>query len=163
MPSSDQLVLAGVAIGAPLAAVLLRRRGARGRAWFSATWLAFFGIALLLMMSAHTVEVIYNTIRGGKTIEGTPWAYNFRTYSLLLLAGVLLSQAIRALRAALLLARGDSAGRKRALSAAAIVLAVSAPLIPVHAFFGMIWTVLSALTLVILALAPHSGSAPPRS
>jgi hypothetical protein len=163
MPSSDQLVLAGVAIGTPLAAFLLRRRGARGRLWFSASWLAFFGIALLLMMSAHTVEVIYNTIHGGKTIEGSAWGYNFRTYSLLLLAGVLLSQAVRALRAAALLARGDGAARKRALSAAAIVLAVSAPLIPVHAFFGMIWTVLGALTLAVLALAPHNGSAPPRS
>ena len=152
MPSSDQIVLLGVAIATPLTVILLRRRGAHGRDWFSASWLAFFGIALLLMMSTHTVEVVYNAVRGGRTIEGQPWAYNFRTYSLLLLAGVLLSQAVRALRVLPRVARGEARGWRIALSAAAIVLAVSAPLIPVHAFFGVMWTVISALTLIVLAL-----------
>ena len=152
MPSSDQVVLLGVAIATPLSVILLRRRGARGRHWLSASFLAFFGSALLLMMTTHTVEVVYNTMRGGKTIEGSAWAYNFRTYSLLLLAGVLLSQALRALRVVPALGRGDPAARNKALSAAAIVLAVSAPLMPVHAFFGIMWTVISALTLIVLLL-----------
>jgi hypothetical protein len=159
MPSSDQIVLLCVAIATPITVILLRRHGARGRHWFSASFLAFFGIALLLMMTTHTVEVVYNAVRGGKTIEGLPWAYNFRTYSLLLLAAVLLSQAVRALRVLPRVARGEASGRSTALSAALIVLAVSAPLIPVHAFFGVMWTVISALTLVVLALTRPTPSA----
>lgn len=151
MPSSDSIVLTGVAVGTPVAAMLLRRSGARGRLWFSATWLAFFGLALTLMMSAHTVEVVYNAWHGGLTVDGATWTYNFRTYSLLLLAAVLLAPAVRALRAVPRLARGERDARRRALSAAGIVLAVSVPLIPVHAFFGVMWTSISAVTLLVLA------------
>ena len=117
-----------------------------------ASWLSFFGIALLLMMTTHTVEVVFNTMRGSKTIEGLQWGYNFRTYSLLLLAAVLLTQAVRALRSVRALARGEEAARRAALNAAFIVFAVCAPLVPVHAFFGIMWTAISALTLVVLLL-----------
>jgi hypothetical protein len=152
MPNSDLVVLTGLALGVPISALILRRRGARGRSLFSATWLAFFGLTLFLMMATHSVEVVYNTLRGEKALDGSVWTYNFRVYSLLLLAAVLIVQGIRCLRAAPRLGSSETRARQEALRATLIVLAVTAPLIPVHAFFGVLLSALGVLTLAVLTL-----------
>jgi hypothetical protein len=152
MPFSDLAVLATVFTGTAVAAVFLWRRGARGLRLFAATWTAFYGLVLTAMMAAHSIEILYHTIAGGTTFGGEPWVYNFRVYSLQLLGAVLFWQGAKCLRAVAGLRRGLAAARRDVLRSTLIVLALVVPLIPIHAFFGVLLTVVSGLNLLVLAL-----------
>jgi hypothetical protein len=76
----------------------------------------------------------------------------------LLLFGVLLiDRGIRVLRAARRLAAGDRGARTDVLKSGALVLAITLPLIPVHAIFGVLMSVWSALALIAAATGLRAG------
>ena len=158
MASSDVLVLVGTLLGTALLFSWYRSVHARGRSLFGATWLGFFGLFLVLSMLAHTVEIVWHLVRGDTQISGEPWAYDFRSYSLLLLGAVLMAIGVGALRAAANLSRGRGNGRRTAVVLTAATLVVTLPLIPIQAFFGMIVSALAAITLVVLATTPRQDT-----
>ena len=144
----DRAVLATIVISVGLAVWQLRTRGARGGRLFAASWMAFFGIALIVMMGAHSLDIVVHGLARGTRITGEPWRYDFHMYALHLLGGVLIWQGGNALRVTPALAAG-SAERGVALRPVVITLFVVAPLIPVQPFFGTILTTLSAITAAI--------------
>lgn len=161
MPLTDLVVLTLLPLATATSAVLLWRRGIRGGRLFAATWLAFYGFVLVFMMAAHSIDIAYNTLRGGMAFDGSPWMYNFRVYALHLLGAVLIWQGVRCLLAVPGTGRGDAAARTAALRATLVVLAVVAPLIPIHAFFGILLTVISAISLLVMVLARRGALQPP--
>lgn len=161
MPFIDFVVMACVLIGTSAASVLLWRRGLRGRRLLAAAWLAFYGVVLTVMMTAHSVDVLYATTHGGGSGDGTPRAYDFRTYALHLLGGVLVWQGIRVLRSVAAMGRMRREDRSRPAEAAVVTLCVVVPLIPIHAVFAVPFAVLSALTLVVLATQRGEHAAVP--
>lgn len=148
----DQVVLIIILLGTSAGTVVLRRRGIRGRLWLMASALAFFGIVLTAMMGAHTVEVTYHLVVGDARFNGEPWAYDFHFYSLQLLSVVLIWQGVRALGLAARIGPTRHT-RRDVLHPMLVTLGVCLPLIPVHAFFGVMYTTLSAVVLSVVALA----------
>jgi hypothetical protein len=151
LATSDILVLVGVLLGTALLFSWHRSVHARGRALVAATWLGFFGLFLVLSMVAHTVEIAWHLMRGDAQISGEPWTYDFRSYSLLLLAAVLIAIGAGVLGAAANLSRGRGNGRHAATVLTAATLAVALPLIPIQAFFGLLVSGLAGITLLVLA------------
>ena len=150
---TSEPVLLSVIVGSTLvAAVRFRRRGARGRQFAGATLLGFSGATLTTMLAAHNAEIVYRLL--GNPLDGMPpLKYDFRSYSLLLLGALLMVQGISVFRAAAAVSRGDAAAHRVAVRAGLVVLAVGAPIIPIHLFFGPITTVLALLALGGSALA----------
>ena len=109
----DRAVLATIAAGVAILVFQLRKRGARGRRLFAAGWVAFFGLTLVVMMGAHSIDIVLHGIRTGSRLNGEPWRYDFQMYALHLLSAVLVWQGIRALRGAVALAEtGADVGRQ---------------------------------------------------
>ena len=91
------------------------------------------------MMSAHCADIIHNLmLRNTSVVDGSLFSYNWRTYSLLLLGVLLIDRGIRCLAAARRFAAGDTAARTDILRNGAVVLAITLPIIPIHAFFGVL-------------------------
>jgi drug/metabolite transporter (DMT)-like permease len=155
----DQVVLILILLGTVGAAVMIRQRGARGRRWFGASALAFFGVVVTAMMGAHTVETSYHLVVGDIRLNGKPWAYDFHFYALQLISAVLIWQGVRALALAGTVARASASRRRDVIGPVLVTLGVCIPLIPVHAFFGVMYTVLSALVLLVVASAMPRQSA----
>ena len=157
----DLVILILIATSTLGAVLLLRRLGARGRALAAAVGLAFFGLVVTLMMGAHSVEITYHLLAGENRFSGEPWQYDFHFYALQLLSGILIWQGLAALRSAWRVAAG--AGDRRALRPILITLVLAGPLIPVHAFFGLMYTVLSVMTLLVVGGAGAPALREPRS
>src|SRR5688572_11134869 len=106
MPFTDLVVLLVIITLTITSAILLWRRGIRGRSLFAAAWLSFYGLVLTGAMLAHSGEVIARAVA---RTSGTDFAsvYNFRLYSLLLLPALLIWAGVRCLRAAPGLGRGS--------------------------------------------------------
>ncbi|HEX2191254.1 MAG TPA: hypothetical protein VHG51_20255 [Longimicrobiaceae bacterium] len=128
----------------------LVRQGVRGRALASATWSFFFGLFVAVMLSLHALVVL--GLRVFERAPGAPFVYDFRLFSLLLLAGVLVPQGVRCLRAAPGLARGEGAAWRDALRATCVVAAVGLALVPLQ-FFGLVLTAMGAVSLALLLVA----------
>lgn len=159
MPKTDLFVLLTLLLGTPALVFRHRRGGARGRRLFAAGWTSFYGLALTAMMATHCVDVLANVMRGaGTRMDGLPWAYDFRLYSLLLLGVLLTVIGVRVLRTTPGLARGDAGARRDTAVHTLLVLGIALPLIPIHAFFAYIVTTLSALTLLVLGLVAQRRS-----
>jgi hypothetical protein len=129
-------------------------------------FLAFYGYALVAMLAAHCADVAYSTAVHARSPDGSVFAYNWRTYSLLLFGGLLMRQGVACLRAARRLARGEADARGDALRAVAVVLAVVLPTVPLHGVFGTAFSVWSALTVLVVAAgarAPGRAPAGPRA
>jgi hypothetical protein len=153
----DRAVLATIAAGVAIVVFQLRKRGARGRRLFAAGWVAFFGLTLVVLMGAHSIDIVLHGIRTGSRLNGEPWRYDFQMYALHLLSAVLVWQGIRALRAAVTLADTGADVRGQAVRPVLITLAVVLPLIPIQAFFGTILTVLGGITLAVLIATPRNS------
>ena len=148
MPHIDQIVMLALLAGLLAAGTFHWRAGARGRRLAAAVLASFHGVVLVAMLAAHCADVTYNTVLGSRSfVDGKPFAYDWRTYSLLLFGVLLIVQGVRVLRATPGLARGEPAARAAILRTGALVLAIAAPTIPIHAFFG---SVISGLTVVTL-------------
>lgn len=158
---SDLLVLLATALSLPLAAVLLARRGARGADLGAAVGTAAFGIFLVAAMTAHNVEVAVGWFVRERLSGDGPHGLDFRTYALFLLGGILTGAGVVALRAAPGVGWGLRSRRRSALRAVGTTLAVSVPLVAVHAFFGVLVTALGLVTALVLAAGGRpSGSTP---
>jgi hypothetical protein len=147
---TDVLVLLVVFAGTIASAVLLRRQGIRGRGLLAAVWLSFYGLMLTAMMLAHSAEVVYRTVAARAAVTSSASIYNFRVYSLLLLGALLIWAGVVSLRAAPGLGRGSVEARRAALRASVAVLALVAPLIPIQKLFGILLSVLSMFSLLVL-------------
>jgi hypothetical protein len=156
MPVSDLLVLGGTLFGTALLFGWHRSVRARGGALFAATWLGFFGLFLVLSMFAHTVEILWHVARGDTQTSGEPWTYDFRAYSLLLLGAVLMAIGFGVLGASANLSRGRRNGRRASALLTLSALAVTLPLIPIQAFFGVLVSGLAGVTLLVLWAAPRT-------
>ncbi|MDF1502487.1 hypothetical protein [Roseisolibacter sp. H3M3-2] len=144
MPFIDPIVMAALAAALLALPTLLWRRGARGARLLGAAFAAFHGAGLVVMLAAHCADIIYNVaLRNTSMTSGRPFAYDWRTYSLLLFGALLILLGRRVLRAAL---AGD---RAEVLRATGLVLLICAPTIPVHAFFGVLTTAWSGATLAV--------------
>jgi hypothetical protein len=154
---SDILVLGGVVVGTALFFLWHRSVHARGRQLVAATWLGFFGLLLVISMFAHSIEVLAHVFRRDVALTGDPRAYDFRTYSLLLLGGVLIVIGAGVLRAAADVGRGRTGGRAHATRRTVAALAVVLPLIPIQAFFGILVSALAGVTLFVLAATHQPG------
>lgn len=153
MPLSDVAVLVATALFTAMFVAVVWRRGVRGRRLLAAGWLAFFGFMVTDMMLAHSIEIGYHSIVGGTSFTGAEWKFDFRTYSLQLLGAVLIWQGVRSILAAFGIARGDVSARRAAFVSMGLVLAVVAPLIYIHAFFGYLLSGLSVVSMLVVAVA----------
>ena len=145
---SDHLVPLVTLAGAVLATVWLARRGVCGRQLVGAGASALFGTFLIAAMTAHNVEVAYGWL------ARHPDTLDFRTYGLLLLGGVLTVSGIALWRAIPGVSRADLEARQSALRAISGALLVTAPLLAVHPFFGLLVTTLGLGAGLAVAVVP---------
>lgn len=154
MALTDLLVLLVVFAGTIISAMLLRRRRIRGRGLLVSVWFSFYGLVLTAMMVAHSAEILYRTY--GASRGGSAPPYDFRLYSLLLLAALLVLAGAACLGVAPALGRGGDEARRTALRASAGTLVLVVPLIPIQKVFGTLLTCLSLLSLLVLARGTRS-------
>lgn len=160
MPYVDQAVQVLILLGVPSVVLALRRRGARGRRLVAASASALLGYVLLVMMTAHNVDVVHGVAVRGVRFDGTPFRYDFHAYALLLLGAVLTWPCVLAARLAGPLGRGEAGARGAALRVVAAVLAVCLPLIPVHACFGVLISAVAAACGGAVAIATRPAPRP---
>jgi hypothetical protein len=153
MPYVDQVVMAALLLSLLALPTLLWRRGVRGARLFGTAFAAFHGAGLVAMLAAHCADVIYNVaLRNRSIVDGRPFAYDWRSYSLLLFGVLLMLLGRRVLAAAF---AGDRAELRRATG---LVFLICAPIVPVHAFFGALMTGWSAATLLVTWVALRERS-----
>ena len=152
MPHIDQIVLSLILVGLVGAVVDHWRHGQRGWRLATLAFISFFGVGLVTMMAGHCADIIYNLALANRSVvDGSSFTYNWRTYSLLLFGVLLIDRGIRCLRATRRFAGGDDAARREILKNAGVVLAITLPTIPVHAFFGALMSGWSSLALIVAA------------
>jgi hypothetical protein len=148
----DQVVLGLLLVGLIAAGVDHWRHGQRGWRLAALVFVSFYSVGLVTMLSAHCADIMYNTLLANRSvIDGSRFSYNWRTYSLLLFGALLIDRGIRCAYAARRFAAGDATGRTNVLRHAGVVLAITLPTIPIHAFFGTLVSVWSALALLVAA------------
>ena len=148
----DQIVLLSLGLGLVGGTVIHWRDGQRGWRLAALGFVSFYGAGLVAMLAAHCADIIYNTVLANTSIvDGSRFAYNWRTYSLLLFGVLIIGRGVRTLRATRRFSRGDATARRDMLHNAGVVLAITLPTIPIHAFFGTIMSVWSTLALIITA------------
>ena len=161
MPHVDEITILALLLGLAACTGVPWRRGLRGRRFLTVAFLAFYGYALAAMLAAHCADIAYSTAVHARSPDGSVFAYNWRTYSLLLFGVLLMRQGAACLRAARRLARGEADARADALRGVGVVLAVVLPTVPLHGLFGTAFSVWSALTLFVVAAGEHApGRAP---
>ena len=148
----DQVVQIALLVGLTAVGIDHWRRGQRGWRLAALVFISFYGVGLVATMSAHCADIIHNLVlRNRSVVDGSPFAYNWRTYSLLLFGVLLIDRGIRCLRAARRFAAGDFAARTDILKSSGLVLAITLPIIPIHAFFGVLISAWSSLALIVTA------------
>jgi len=154
----DQVVQIALLVGLTAVGIDHWRRGQRGWRLAALVFISFYGVGLVATMSAHCADIIHNLVlRNRSVVDGSPFAYNWRTYSLLLFGVLLIDRGIRCLRAARRFAAGDFAAREDILKSSGLVLAITLPIIPIHAFFGVLISVWSSLALIVTAAGLRAG------
>ena len=148
MPYIDQIVLLLLAAGLVASIGYQWRRGLRGRRLAVTVVAMFYGHTLVTMLGFHCVDVVYGLANRLPSMGGAPFAYNWRTYSLLLFGALLVWLGVRCLRAALRIGRGDAAARAEFRRLALVVLAIVVPVIPLQPFFGYLISAASALAML---------------
>jgi len=148
----DQVVQILLLVGLLVVGIDHWRRGPRGWRLAALVFVSFYGVGVVAMMSAHCADIIHNVVlRNRSVVDGSAFTYNWRTYSLLLLGVLLIDRGIRCLRAPRRFAAGDTAARIDILRNAGVVLAITLPIIPIHAFFGVLMSAWSSLALIVTA------------
>jgi len=153
----DQVVQIALFVGLIVVGIDHWRRGQRGWRLAALVFVSFYGVGLVVTMTAHCADIIHNLALRNRSMDGSPFAYNWRTYSLLLFGVLLIDRGIRVLRAARRFAAGDPAARTDILKSGALILAITLPLIPVHAVFGVLMSVWSSLALIVTAAGLRAG------
>ena len=154
----DQVVQILLLVGLIVVGIDHWRRGQRGWRLAALVFVSFYGIGVVAMMAAHCADIIHNVaLRNRSVVDGSPFAYNWRTYSLLLFGVLLIDRGIRCLAAARRFAAGDRAARTDILRSAAVVLAITLPIIPIQGIFGILMSVWSSLALIVTATGLRAG------
>jgi hypothetical protein len=148
-PWSDLVVLLAIFVSTGWWMVRLHRRGLRGGHYAVASAVALLGLALIVTMTAHCLDVL-SRLASGTGYDGAAFVYNFRTYSLLLLGGVLIACGGRLLRVSSLISESSADARLQALRAVLTVLAVVIPLIPIQGFFAIPLCVIAGLAMLLV-------------
>ena len=130
------------------------REGVRGALLVAGSWAYLVGTFVTVMLSFHTAEIVYRALtdQGSYHNPGAGFTYDFRFYSLVLFGCVMISQGVPMMRAARDLSRGAGGAAGRLLRPTLVVLALSAPLIPLQ-FFGSVLTACALLNLLALLVA----------
>jgi len=154
----DQVVQIVLLVGLIVVGIEHWRRGQRGWRLAALAFVSLYGVGLVATMSAHCADIIHNLVlRNRSVVDSSPFTYNWRTYSLLLFGVLLIDRGIRVLRAARRFAGGDASARTDILRNGAVVLAITLPIIPIHAFFGVLISVWSSLALIVTAAGLRAG------
>jgi hypothetical protein len=154
----DQVVQIVLFIGLIVVGLDHRRRGQRRWRLAALTFISFYGVGLVASMSAHCADIIHNLVlRNRSVVDGSPFTYNWRTYSLLLFGILLIGRGIRILVAVRRFAAGDPTARGHILRSSAVVLAITLPIIPIQAVFGVLMSVWSSLALIVTAAGLRAG------
>jgi hypothetical protein len=148
---ADKLVLVAILLSTIAVIWALRRSGGRGGQLLAASIVAFNGVALIAMMVGHSLDIA-SQLYVGRSCEGVEFTYNFRTYSLFLLAAVLTACGTALVQAAFGLTRNTAGATRHGLRSAALTLLVVIPLLPIQLFFASILAVLALVSTVVLAL-----------
>ena len=146
----DQVVQIVLLVGLTAVGIDHWRHGQRGWRLAALAFVSLYGVGLVATMSAHCADIIHNLVlRNRSLVDGAPFSYNWRTYSLLLFGVLLIDRGIRVLRAARRFAGGDASARTDILRNGAVVLAITLPIIPIQAVFGVLMSVWSSLALIV--------------
>jgi hypothetical protein len=150
-------VLIGSAVGYALRAV---RRGAAPLNAFAAAFNLLASVVTSLLMLVHLVAVTWVAV--ARTGESEAWhsEYGFHFYSLWLFGMVTLWQAVILLTRTSGIRRGNRASIRSAMFRSLILVAVTAPVIPVQ-HFGAIPSAFGAINLMLLAVVLRQGRSGP--
>jgi hypothetical protein len=160
MPYTDPIVFSLILASLFVGLAYQWRRGLRGRTLAVTVFAMWYSAGVIATMVLHDLDVLYGLSHHLKSETGTPFAYDWRTYSLLLFGALMIWFGVRCLLAALRMGRGDTTARSEFLRLVAGVLVIVLPLIPVHPFFGPIASVWSALGLLVVGLGGRGLRAP---
>jgi hypothetical protein len=153
MPYTDPIVLGLLLLSLIGSLVFQWRRGLRGGRLAVVTVAMFYGLAAIIALSMHTLDVLYGySHRNTSFVTGKPFAWDWHTYSLLLFGVLMVGFGARCLHLALRLGRGDAGARTEFLRVSAAILLVVLPLIPIQAMFGVVAAGLSVIALLVVGL-----------
>jgi hypothetical protein len=152
MPHVDQVVLALLLVSLVGSLVYQVRRGVRGRRLAVTVFAMFFSLTVINTLVMHCVDIFYGLTHHLTSMTGKPFAYDWRTYSLLLFGALLIWFGARCFQAALRMGRGEERGRIEFLRLVVVMLAIVLPLVPVNPFFGPLASIASALALLVVGL-----------
>jgi hypothetical protein len=161
MPYTDQIVLALMLLSLGASLAYQWRHGLRWRRLAVAVFAMFFSLTVMSSMTLHCLDVLWGLTHHLPSMTGKPFAYDWRTYSLLLFGALMIWFGARLLVAALRMGRGDPRGRTDFLRLDAVVLVIVLPIIPVHPFFGPLASIASALALLVVGLGGRVEDAIP--
>jgi hypothetical protein len=153
MPYTDPIVLGLLLVSLIGSLAYQWRLGLRGGRLAVVTVAMFYGLAAIIALSMHTLDVLYGfSHRNASAITGQAFAWDWRTYSLLLFGALMIWFGARCLRLALRLGRGDTSARTEFLRFSGVILLVVLPLIPIQAMFGVVAAGLSVIALLVVGL-----------
>jgi hypothetical protein len=152
MPYTDPIVLGLVVLSLVGSLVYQWQRGLRFRRLAVTVFAMLFSLTVIHSMVLHCLDVLWGLTHHLPSMTGKPFAYDWRTYSLLLFGLLMIWFGARCLRAALAMGRGDERARVEFLQLVAVMLAIVLPIIPIHPFFGPLASVWSTLGLIVVGL-----------
>jgi hypothetical protein len=153
MPYTDPIVLGLLLLSLFGSLAYQWRRGLRGGRLAVVTVAMFYGLAAIIALSMHTLDVLYGySHRNTSFATGKPFTWDWHTYSLLLFGVLMVWFGAQCVRLALRLGRGDASARVKFLQFSAVILLVVLPLIPIQAMFGVVATGLSVIALLVVGL-----------
>jgi hypothetical protein len=139
--------------------VRARRRGAAKELAALGALTVFCGAVTIALATLHSLVIFM--LRLAAWQKGAGFGWDFRAYSLFLLAGVLITTGVLLVRSAPGLTRRELLAWRGAVAAAVALVAVNAPLAPLQGF-AIALGLFALLTLVLLAAAKRWFPAPPR-
>jgi hypothetical protein len=152
MPYTDPIVLGLILASLIFSLGYQWRRGLRWKPLAVTVFAMWFSFGVISTMILHCLDVLYGLSHHRTSMTGKPFAYDWRTYSLLLFGALMIWFGARCLIAALRMGRGDDSARLEFLRLVAVILVIVLPIIPVSPFFGPIASVWSTLGLLVVGL-----------
>jgi len=138
-------------VGLAVAFAMRARRAGRGRlATMLASLTLFAGCVVTVLATLHAATIV--SLRVAAWQSGGRFGYDFRFYSLMLLAGVLAAAGVSLARHAPRLSRAEPEARRRTLVLLVALFAVNAPLAPLQGFAIGVGALALALFVLLAAV-----------
>ena len=158
MPYTDPIVLGLLLVSLIGSLVYQWRRGLRGGRLAVVTVAMFYGLAAIVALSMHCVDVLYGySHRNTSFSTGKPFAWDWHTYSLLLFGVLMIWLGVQCLRRALRLGRGDAGARAEFLRLSGVTLLIVLPIVPIQPLFGVVGAGLSVIALLAVGLGGRAS------